>query len=206
MRIITFYNEKINPIVVDYQKKVFNHFKYDINQINVSNWVSHGKSIDDYLTTIEDPNEVIVLFDIDCIPLNKKIIGHAVKWVIKNDGVFGNSQLAPNLKEPHNTFIYVAPSFMVFTMKTYERLGRPSFTTSDRSDCGGEITHNAIEKNVNIKLLYPTSVEIPTFKLKDNIWFGYGTNYENNTYHSFESRFRKKDSFFLNKCKSILNI
>ena len=27
MRIITFYNEKINPIVVDYQKKVFNHNK-----------------------------------------------------------------------------------------------------------------------------------------------------------------------------------
>lgn len=206
MRIITFYNEKINPIVVDYQKKVFNHFKYDINQINVSNWVSHGKSIDDYLTTIEDPNEVIVLFDIDCIPLNKKIIGHAVEWVIKNDGVFGNSQLAPKLMKPHNNFIYVAPSFMVFTMKTYERLGRPSFTTNDRSDCGGEITHNAIEKDVKIKLLYPKSVEVPIFKLKDNIWFGYGTNYENNTYHSFESRFRKKDSFFLNKCKSILNI
>ncbi len=116
MKIITFYNEKINPIVVDYQKKVFKHFKYDINQINVSNWVSHGQSVDDYLNTINDPNEIIVLFDIDCIPLNKKIIPYAVKWCEENDGIFGNSQLAPNLKEPYNTFIYVAPSFMVFSI------------------------------------------------------------------------------------------
>jgi len=206
MKIITFYNENINPIVVDYQKKVFKHFKYDINQINVSNWVSHGQSVDDYLKTINDPNEVIVLFDIDCIPLNKTIIHHAIKWCEENNGIFGNSQLAPKLKEPHNTFIYVAPSFMVFTMKTYEKLGRPTFTTTERSDCGGEITHFAKEKNVKIKYLYPTSVDVPTFKLKDDIWFGYGTNYENNTYHSFESRFRKKDSYFLNKCKNILNI
>jgi len=206
MKIITFYNENINPIVVDYQKKVFKHFKYDINQINVLNWVSHGQSVDDYLKTINDPNEVIVLFDIDCIPLNKTIIHHAIKWCEENDGIFGNSQLAPKLKEPHNTFIYVAPSFMVFTMKTYEKLGRPTFTTTERSDCGGEITHFAKEKNVKIKYLYPTSVDVPTFKLKDDIWFGYGTNYENNTYHSFESRFRKKDSYFLNKCKNILNI
>lgn len=206
MKIITFYNEKINPIVVQYQKKIFDHFNYDLEQINVINWISHGKSVDDYLSTIKNENETIVLFDIDCIPLNKKIIHYAVNWCEENDGIFGNSQLAPNLKEPYNTFIYVAPSFMVFSMKTYEKLGKPTFTTTERSDCGGEMTHFAKEKNISIKYLYPTSVDVPTFKLKDDIWFGYGTNYENNTYHSFESRFRKKDSFFLNKCKNILNI
>jgi hypothetical protein len=47
MRIITFYNNIINPTIVNLQKRVFNHFGYDIDQINVTDWVSHGKSVDD---------------------------------------------------------------------------------------------------------------------------------------------------------------
>lgn len=204
MKIVTFYNERINPEVVKIQKKVFDRLNTEINQIFVTNWVSHGQAIDDFLTPIQDENEIIVLFDIDCIPLNSNYILECVNWAKENIGIIGNSQTAPNLKPPFNNFVYIGPSFMVFSIKTYNMLGRPSFNENKRSDCGGEMTHLCLEKNLKIKLLYPTNVMIKTFKLDENRWYGYGTTYEDSIFHSFESRFNKKDSLFINKCKEIL--
>lgn len=205
MHIITFYDKKIKPLVVDLQQRVFNRYGFTINQIMVENWTTHGDAVDNYLKDINDPDEIIVLFDVDAIPLNKKIIPLAVEWAKNNIGLFGNSQVAPNLKPPHNKFIFAAPSFLVFSIRTYNELGRPSFNTTDRSDCAGELSHIAIEKGVLINLLLPNHAEIPNFKLDESHSFGYGTTYGNNTYHAFESRFGKKDVFFINKCNSILN-
>jgi len=205
MRIITFYDKKIKPLVVELQKKVFLKYGFDINQIKVINWTTHGDAIDHFLEKITEPNEIIVLFDIDCIPLNEKIIPIAVEWSKNNIGLFGNSQVAPKLKPPHNKFIYVAPSFLVFNIDTYNRIGRPSFNETYRSDCGGELSHKIIEKGYSLNLLMPSHAEIVNFDLDDYHKFGYGTTYSNNTYHAFESRFGKKDTFFINKCNSIIN-
>jgi hypothetical protein len=122
-----------------------------------------------------------------------------------NVGLFGNAQVAPKLKPPHNKFIFAAPSFLVFSIRTYNELGRPSFNTTHRSDCAGELSHIATEKGILINLLLPNHAEIINFDLDENHTFGYGTTYGNNTYHAFESRFGKKDVFFINKCNSILN-
>jgi hypothetical protein len=204
MRIITFYNEKINNELVNYQKKVFDKLNIKIEQIYVTNWVSHGQSIDDYLKLIDDENEVIVLFDIDCIPLNSTYISECVKWAQENIGILGNSQTGQGLKPPHNEFVYVGPSYMVFSIKTYNMLGRPSFNENKRSDCGGELTRLCIDKNFKVNFLMPTDVKIKTFLLYNKIWYGYGTTYENSIFHSFESRFKKKDKIFIDKCEEIL--
>lgn len=205
MQIVTFYDGKIKQLVVDLQKRVFQKYGFNINQIKVDNWTTHGDAVDNFLKNINDPNEVIVLFDIDAIPLNKKIIPLAVEWASKHVGLFGNAQVAPKLKPPHNKFIFAAPSFLVFSVKTYNELGRPSFNGTDRSDCGGELSHIAKEKGIPINLLLPNHAEVINFKLDDDHSFGYGTTYSNNTYHAFESRFGKKDNFFINKCYLILS-
>ena len=202
MRIITFYNNIINPTIVNLQKKVFNHFGYDIDQINVTDWVSHGKSVDDYLSVITDPKEVIVLFDIDSIPLNTTIINDAVKWCTENISIYSVAQKAISLKNP---IIHAAPSFMVFSIETFNLLGRPTFTTNGRSDCGGEMTHSARDKGIEIRMLYPSHVETPHSQLDGPVMFGYGTTYGHQLYHAFESRFKARDGYFINKCNSILN-
>ena len=110
MRVITFYNEIVNPQFAELQKKIFNKFGYDIDQIYVKNWVTHGKAVDDYLSSIDDENEIIVLFDIDSIPLNDTIIYKAVNWCKDNVGIFSLAQKAVKLKNP---LIHAAPAFMV---------------------------------------------------------------------------------------------
>jgi hypothetical protein len=200
--IVTFYNEIITSTLIELQKKVFNYFGYDINQINIKNWTTHGNAIDEYLINKTEEDEIIVIFDIDSIPLNNHIINDAVEWCKNNIGIFSVAQKAVKLKNP---IIHAGPSFMVFSIKTYNLLGRPSFNTNSRSDCGGEMTHSAREKGVEIRMLYPSSVEVPTHDLDGYIQFGYGTTYGNSIYHAFESRFQKKNNFFINKCNNILN-
>lgn len=202
--IVTFYNEKINPEIVKHQKMVFDFFGHNLNQINVENWVSHGKSIDDFLSSITNENEVICLFDIDCIPLNSKIITESLLWCGENIGIFSIAQKAANIKNP---IIHASPAFMVFSKKTYDYLNKPTFQETERSDCGGEMTHIAREKGVEIRMLYPNHVEVPVWELDSYIKFGYGTTYENKIFHSFESRFgnEKLNSIFIKKCREVLN-
>ena len=40
--IITFYNTKINQSVVTNQKKVFEHFNIELNQIDCGQWIGNG--------------------------------------------------------------------------------------------------------------------------------------------------------------------
>jgi hypothetical protein len=199
--IITFYNDIVNKEFPNLQKNVFNKFNLDINQYYIKNWKSHGECVDEFLKTKSD-NDIIVLFDIDCIPLNKEIVPLAIDWCKNNIGIFSIAQKAVKLNNP---IIHASPAFMVFSIKTFNFLNRPTFTTNLRSDCGAEMTHSAREMGVEIRLLYPSHVETPHSQLDGPIQFGYGTTYGNSIYHAFESRFKKRDSYFINKCKSILN-
>jgi hypothetical protein len=199
--IFTVYNDKINQNIVDLQKKIFEIYGESINQIKIDNWVSHGKSIDDILEKMVNPEDVVVIFDIDSIPLNSDIISKSVKWCQENVGFISVAQRAVKLKNP---IIHGGPAFMVFSIDTFNKLGRPSFETNLRSDCGAEMTYEARERGIEVRLMYPTSVEREDFILDGNIKFGMGTNYENNIYHAFESRFDKRSHYFINKCETII--
>lgn len=200
--IFTVYNERINKNVVDLQKKVCQKYEVDINQIFVKNWVSHGHSVDQILKDFKNSNDVIVLFDIDSIPLNFDIVPKAINWAKENIGIFSVAQKQIKSKNP---IIHAGPAFMVFSIETFNILNRPTFEATNRSDCGGEMTHSAREKGVEVRLMYPTEVDRKDFYLDGYIMFGLGTNYENNIYHAFESRLGHGDNFFINKCKQILN-
>jgi hypothetical protein len=199
--IFTVYDNKINLNVVGLQKRVFDIYGVEINQVRIDNWVSHGKSVDDILSGLTDPNEVVVLFDIDSIPLNPDIVPKSIKWCEENVGIISVAQRAVRLKNP---IIHGGPSFMVFSIDTFNKLGRPSFETNQRSDCGAEMTYEARKRGVEVRLMYPTTVEREDYILDGNVKFGMGTNYENNIYHAFESRFDNKNHYFIDKCEDII--
>lgn len=199
--IFTVYNDKISKEIIELQKKIFDIFECNITQIKIENWVSHGDAIDDVLNNMNDPNDVAVIFDIDSIPLNNEIIPKSIKWCKENIGVISVAQRA--VKIP-TALIHGGPSFMVFSIDTYNKLGRPSFKTNYRSDCGAEITYECRSRGIELRLMYPTYVDREDFVLDGPVKFGMGTNYENNIYHAFESRFNKENHYFINKCNEII--
>lgn len=199
--IITFYNERINSKIVENQKKVFQKFGIELNQINFGTWSSHGKIIDNYINKLEHNWEYLVLFDIDCIPLDDKIVPESIEWVKNNLGIIAVAQKASHIP---NSIIYGGPAFFCIGKKTYEFMGRPTFDKNHRSDCAGEFSYIAAEKSVELKLLYPSNVEQPKWDLNEHIKFGFGTTFENKIYHAFESRFQNV-GMFVKKCEEILN-
>ena len=195
--IITVYNEVIPNVVVEGQRKVFEKFGEKIIQIKPKVWGGHAHTVDEYLKNNNWDHAIV--FDIDCIPLNKNVIKDAREWALNNIGLYS---VAQNPNHIQNAPDYASPAFIAFSRKTYETLGEPSFQGSGQWDVGGEFTHRALEKNLPIKLMYPNHVEIPKWKFKDGSMFGIGTTYENKIYHHFEGRRITKS--FEDKCNQIL--
>ena len=194
--IITVYNEIIPSDVVDGQRKVFEKFGEKIIQIKPKTWGGHAHTVDLYLKNNEWDHAII--FDIDCIPLNRNVVKDTREWVLNNIGLYS---VAQNPNHIQNAIDYASPAFIAFSRATYEILGEPSFQGTKQWDVGGEYTHRAIEQNLPIKLMYPSHVEIPKWKFADGSMFGIGTTYEDKIYHHFEGR--RITQSFLDKCKQI---
>lgn len=196
---VTFYNDKIDNQIVHYQKKVFDFFGLKIKQINCPTWPGHGHLIDEYILGLGENWDVFVLFDIDSIPLDDKIVQEGVEWAKNNLGLFSVAQRHYKKSE----VVYASPAFLVFSKKTYDFIGRPTFVETHRSDVAGELTHKCLEKNIPVKIMWPSHVEQKQWLLIGNERFGRGTTYENRIYHAFESRMGNV-SLFVNKCREIL--
>lgn len=191
MKAISFYNSNINPLVVEYQKKVFDHFGIAIEQIETG--MRHPDAIDFYLKTAEWDS--VAIFDIDCIPLVKNLMEIA-EMAVQSGCVFGAAQNANHLKD----YVYCSPAFMCFKKATWLAAGKPSFCEGHGYDVGGYFS-----SLVQTLLLYPTHVEAPKWMLTDTLLFGHGTTYDERVYHAFESRFNHEStSMFINKCKEVL--
>ncbi|MEI7669750.1 MAG: hypothetical protein WCJ33_06690 [Pseudomonadota bacterium] len=191
--IVSFYNDKVSKEVVEWQKKVFDKFGIELNQIKYGDMggsTGHGTAIDDYLMNNEWDN--IEIWDIDCIPL--------VPFYedITLDGIYSIAQRASHIQGSTD---YASPAFITFTMLDYITMGFPSFKPTERSDTGGEITFAAKANNINVHLLYPTDCEQPMWQLDNGQMFGLGTTYANKIYHAFNGRFNQ--DMFIKKCKQV---
>ena len=201
--IITVYNDLISNVITEGQRKVFEDFGEKIIQIKPETWKGHAHGVDNYLKNNEWDHVIVV--DIDCIPLNKNVIKEAREWVMNNIGLYSVAQNANHLPD---SLDYASPAFIAFSRKTYEELGEPSFSCNPNGitpwDIGGELTHRAREKNITVKLMYPSNVEIPKWKFKDGRMFGNGTTYEDKIYHHFESRdMNNETKTFIDKCNQV---
>lgn len=192
MKVISFYNSNINPKVVEYQKKVFDHFGLPIEQIETG--MRHPEAIDFYLKTADWDS--VAIFDIDCIPLVNNLIEIA-EMGVQTGCLYGAAQCANHL----NDFVYCSPAFMCFKKATWLAAGKPSFVEGNGFDVGGYFS-----SLVQMLLLYPTHVEAPKWKLTPTEYFGNGTTYDDIVYHAFESRYNNvSTSMFINKCKEVIS-
>lgn len=199
--ILTFFNNRIDPKIPEYQKKVMDHFDIKIEQIIPNNWGTHAGGVDKYIASCNRNWEYLVLFDVDCIPLDNTIVNEGIDWAMNNLGIFSVAQCASHIPD---SIIYASPAFMVFSRETYDLLGSPKFIQTNRSDCGGELSHVCNDKGYPLNLMYPTHIEKAKWKLGDKGMFGLGTTYGNRIYHHFEARQNRVNSF-VKKCNSILD-
>jgi hypothetical protein len=191
--IISPYNEKVPQQVVDAQMSVFKHFGIELIQVkyeNIGGATGHGEAIDNFIRDRWTDDD-LVIFDIDCIPLIKE-------GFYEMTGLFGAAQHASHIP---NSIDYASPAFIYFDRNTFEKLGKPSFVPTERSDTGAELTYIAHEKGIPVTLIYPSSVEVRQWQYDDGSWFGQGTTYANKIYHAFHARWDNQR--FINKCKEV---
>ena len=197
-RIASFYNSNIPHDILDMQHRVFD--KFGIHHEQHLTDQPHSHAIDDFI--LANDFDLLMLFDIDCIPLDGRIIGDAARIVTERPCIYGAIQNANHIPGSPD---YVSPAFMCLTQYTYELIGRPSFRETYRSDVGGEITHRARENSIDVEFLKVASVRTPQWRLSDGTPFGHGTNYGNRVFHAFKSRHGGETrGLFIDKCREIL--
>lgn len=196
--VTSFYNNNIPQPLVKAQKAVFDKFEIPIEQILT--YLPHSDAIDHYIEN--NQFDVLIIFDIDCIPLTEKAVTEAVEIVTEADCIYGAIQNANHIEGCAD---YASPAFICFSARTFKLIGRPSFKPTDRGDVGAELTYNAREKNIDVRLLGIAEVAVPLWKLSNGTMFGHGTNYENKVFHAFESsKSHSAKKIFLKQCMEIL--
>lgn len=221
---VTFYADNIDPRIPEAQKAVFEALGLTIQQVKPHKWEGHGGTIDGWLRGI-DPRcamcqlsnasycdlckngvikanyDPIIIWDIDCIPLSRVIINKLERNASTEifSGVIQHASHIPN------SIDYVGPACMAFTWGLYSKLGKPTFACTERSDCGGEMTHAVLDKGIDMEMFKPTHVEEPLWKLEDGSMFGKGTTFGGNEgiYHAFYSR-KGNIQPFLRKCAEVI--
>lgn len=196
-RFITFHNGNLNPALVEGQKAVFDALDIPLEQF-MHPIFAHGQAIDNFLAN--EPWEEIVLWDVDCIPLNREFL----KFTGGMNYLFGAQQKAGHIKDSQ---IYVGPCFMVLNHRIFETIGRPSFLPTVRGDVAEEISYGCRQARIPIHYLTPTHVEKPMWDLSPGVKFGYGTTYGNMVYHAFESNANHESTVnFIKKCQEVIQL
>ena len=182
LRIVALYWDNIDPRVVRAQRDVFAHFGYEIDQREQTG-VNHGDFLDAYMAELGE-DDVALLTDIDCFPLNAEIVARAFA-AARRGAIFGCAQ-STNHVDPDR--IYVAPMFMAIARRTWEALGRPSFKPDKQNDVAQRLNDIARANGVEIEMLTPFGAIVPKWRLGDIALFGLGTFYRGGVFHLFEAR------------------
>jgi hypothetical protein len=207
-KIISFYAENLNPVIVELQKKVFEKLDIPLEQVKFNG--SHGSAIKNYLDTNDDW-DVMTMFDVDCIPLNKKAITDILDKV-DDDTIYGNAQIS-------NSFPYAAPSFLSFTKSLYDSSTNKSFEPAYypnednvmvEADCSEIFVKENIKRGKKMVLSYPTNVLKEQWYYYGNetyppFNYGNGTTFDNDTYHCFQIRLPEVQDIFINYVNNFLN-
>jgi hypothetical protein len=150
-------------------------------------------------------SDVIVFMEPDCIPLNKSYLEY-IKYVNRNDTFVGIAQVSNHI--PPKSHIYAAPAFYAISKKAYDKLGRPSFTETRRSDTAEEICYMAEDKGMKYRALMPTYFEKPSSKgiwpLSNLGYYGIGTVFDNSIYHLYQSRMAENIEMFVKRCDQVI--
>lgn len=201
IQVFSCYMDNIPENVPIYQKKVFEKFNMGITQELIK--TSHPEYMNEKIRTLDF--DVLIFFDIDCIPLKPGLYEYIVNQIKDNNSIIGVEQVNQT-RSPN--FIYAAPACFGITKEVYEKLNYPSFDMTDEYDVGTEFSWVAPKYDVNVKLFEITSSLNKKWNLANKKRYGNGTIYDDWLYHQFEIRYfgyEKIYSYqFIKKCKEII--
>jgi hypothetical protein len=205
--IYTAYFASLDPRFITYQKKVFDKFGIEINQILVEpNLLNRGFNSHGTLLTELSRNEdvdYLIFFDADAIPLKSNFIDIILDRIYGKHAIIGIEQHSNRLP---NTTPYAGPACFAISKETYNILGQPAYNETTRSDVAEELSYISKEKNVEVNFFEFSNCEVPCWPLKDDVYFGIASVYEDLIFHNFESRNNSEHTNrFVKKCKEILN-
>ncbi|MFZ0208202.1 MAG: hypothetical protein WAL59_19205 [Roseiarcus sp.] len=181
-RIVSLYWDNIDPRVVEAQREVFAHFGLSIDQREQTG-LSHGDFLDAFMAEIAE-DDVALLMDIDCFPLNREIVDRAFA-AARAGRIFGCAQSTSHVNPDR---LFVAPMFMAISRRTWDGLGRPSFRPDASHDVAQRLNEVATAAGVGIEMLYPWGCIVPKWRLGEIALYGIGTFYRGGVFHLFESR------------------
>jgi hypothetical protein len=180
--IVSMYWDNIEPRVVTAQRLVFEHFGLSIEQ-HEKTGTSHGTFLDEFMAGL-GAEDVALLMDIDCFPLNRAIVDEAFA-AAREGRIFGCAQSSNDI-DPNR--LYAGPMFMAISRYTWERIGRPSFCRDGQNDVAQRLNDIAIAAGVPVDIIYPCACIVPKWRLGDIALFGIGTFYRGGVFHLFQSR------------------
>lgn len=200
-KIISFYNSNVQPDIPRYQKAVFRYLGFKVHHI-MNEQYSHGDFLNYICRNVTDVKYLIV-FDVDCIPLEKKWIQQLLIDLQQPESIAGAAQTANHLREGKN--LYISPFFFAISTAYLKKLNYPDMRMTDNMDAGQNLTEQIQQQGGNIKYWWPTNIEEETWNLyhPEHTRFGLGTTYNDTIYHAFFSR-NDLSKRFIKKCKTVL--
>jgi hypothetical protein len=191
----------INPKIVEYQRRCVERYlphAWIYHQHYTEE--SHGSALNQCLRDAKE--DVIVLLDIDCIPLSRASFS-LLRHYAEKGVLTGAVQRANHVSNREH--LYVGPFCMALSRSAYNSLGRPSFSETDRGDVGEELTYRWQETKGSIFFLWPSHVENQVWPLIGEAQFGYGTTYDGLFYHAFCIREGVTSDLFITRCKRVMS-
>lgn len=199
IKIISLYWDNVDPRLVESQRKVFEYFGFNIDQHKLHK-KDHGEWMEENLSAATD-DEVVVIVDIDCIPLNRQAVENAIV-AARQGHVFGCAQSANHID---HRYVYAAPMFLALTGKTWRHCGQPALRADDEFDAAGRLTVTAQQAGHTVDLIYPSEYSVPKWLLGDTHVYGLFTIYKNSYLHLFESRNKDLIECFVDIANDIVN-
>lgn len=231
--IVTFFMNNVHMKTVQLQRDVVEKFnKSNVPFYSIKTDMSHGASIDYFwsmngakvdtfveLIETKVDHDVVLVLDIDAIPLNEDSIDYLIEQAY-NGKIVGNAQRSNHIDNGQHMF--VAPSVVALSRETFIKIGSPSSLETSRSDVLEEYTWKAEENGVEVELLMPTRFDAPPIRMAweketDPYWkladgypnYGIGTTFGKDGkemfWHNFQIFRPGQQERFWNKCEEILN-
>ena len=197
-QVYTCYNSNVSRELIDDQKRVFDLFGMSITQ--ELTFHHHPSWLDSKIKSLKN-FDVLVFFDIDCIPLKPGLYEYILNQIEDNNSIIGIEQAANHL-DPN--FVYAGAPCIAITKEAYQKMGSPSFMNNHRADTAGELTFAAKEHGVNVKFFNITSSTTKQWKCGTDKYFGLGTVYDDWLYHQFQAAALISQMQFRNKVNEVI--
>lgn len=206
LAIVSLYGSNRPTTIVDWQRKVFDHFGITLNQIDAPFPArSHGYFLDRVVEQTITQWDYLITFDMDAIPLRPDFVGLVMDKIRDGRTLFGGAQQSNHiLVNGTAQNVYVSPCFLAMSSDLYLKLGRPTFDHTHRGDCAEELSWRTKEQGFNLGLVYPSKIIDPCYPLDNGLHFGQGTTYGDLAYHNFCQDRANSEQMFVEKCGEIL--